>query len=416
MCEWPPVAAGCSAGRAAACPELEARPPAGVAGLPLGTAGLGGPPRGWGCRPLLGAVRALARPLGLVCPVTTAEAPGRGWMSCDQRPGGRGATQMDVPAPQAAGWGGGGREAEPTQETRCGWGGSLPQSPREHGSTSLLQCRALSPSPEEGAGTRQRFQSGSSVCTERAHSGQRWVGSGSERPESGHGGALPCSPLRRQERGPHAPTESSLGTRCPQRVRTGLGTRGYGATPRGGLQGTWRAPWGFSDAAPTPLGGGSGRPLPPCAPEDLQLHPAGAAQSADTCARVCAGELPRHGRAPRHPARRRARRPRPPGQVGPRLPPGTPDPPTGTLLSPWIGLLHCPCPSPGHPPPAAGPGPSWRLTRAGSRLSTPSVRQGCRPGPWASMGGVHGEAVQGQTAPAAWSWRPPEGALPSRAT
>lgn len=108
------------------------------------------------------------------------------------------------------------------------------------------------------------------MCTERAHSGQRWVGSGSDRPESGHGGALPCSPLRRQERGPHAPTETSLGTRCPQRVRTGLGTRGYGATPRGGLQGMWRAPWGSSDAAPTPLGGGSGRPLAPSPASSLR--------------------------------------------------------------------------------------------------------------------------------------------------
>lgn len=96
-------------------------------------------------------------------------------------------------------------------------------------------------------------------------------------------------------------------------------------------------------------------------------------------------------------------------------PQARPTPPPGRSCPP--GSACCTAPAQAlATPPAAGPGPSWRLTRAGSRLSTPSVRRGCRPRPWASMGGVHGEAVQGQMAPAAWSWCPPEGALPSRAT
>lgn len=170
-----------------------------------------------------------------------------------------------------------------------------------------------------------------------------------------HSGDRSVGPVPGQP-GPPAPTESSPGTRCPQGVQMGLGTRGYRATPRGGLQGTWRAPWGSPDAAPTPSGGGSGRPLPPCAPEDLQLHPAGAAQSADARARVRAGELPRHGRAPCHPARRRARRPRPPGQVGPRLPPDTPDPPPGRSC-PLDRPAALPLPKPWPPPQLQAPGP-----------------------------------------------------------
>ena len=170
-----------------------------------------------------------------------------------------------------------------------------------------------------------------------------------------HSGDRSVGPVPGQP-GPPAPTESSPGTRCPQGVQMGLGTRGYRVTPRGGLQGTWRAPWGSPDAAPTPSGGGSGRPLPPCAPEDLQLHPAGAAQSADARARVRAGELPRHGRAPCHPARRRARCPRPPGQVGPRLPPDTPDPPPGRSC-PLDRPAALPLPKPWPPPQLQAPDP-----------------------------------------------------------
>ena len=330
----------------------------------------------------------------------------------------------DIPAPQAAGRGGGSREAEPTQETRCGWEGSRTPSTREHGSARLPRHWAC-PCHQKRALGHASVPSQEALRTEHAHSGQRWRAPGQSALDLG-GGAPPCSSLRRQERGPHArtarapaPTGSSPGTWCQQGVWTGLGTRGYRVTPRGGLRGVCRTPWGSCDAVPHPWVEAQAGLFPPCAPKDLQLHPAGAAQSANTRARVRAWELPRHGRAPRHPARRCARRPGPPGQVGPRLPPDTPVPPhqdapvhaPGTHLSPWIGLLHRPWPPP--PPQLQGPWPSWRLTWVGSGLSSPRVREECHPRPW----GQHGSSAQrgpaGPDGPSGWSGRPPEGALPS---
>lgn len=84
----PPVAAGRSAGGGAACLGLEAGPPAGAAAPPLGTARQGAQPGARGAVPSWEQHGCWHSPLGLVCPVTTAEVPGCGWMSCDRRPGG----------------------------------------------------------------------------------------------------------------------------------------------------------------------------------------------------------------------------------------------------------------------------------------------------------------------------------------
>lgn len=87
-CLQPPVAAGRSAGGGAACLGLEAGPPAGAAAPPLGTARQGAQPGARGAVPSWEQHGCWHSPSGLVCPVTTAEVPGCGWMSCDRRPGG----------------------------------------------------------------------------------------------------------------------------------------------------------------------------------------------------------------------------------------------------------------------------------------------------------------------------------------
>lgn len=147
-------------------------------------------------------------PLGLGCPVTAAEAPGHGWMSCDQRPGGPRREPHRWMSPHLrllAGEGARGRLSPPR---RPGAGGEV-CCPRAPGSMALLRSYSTGCCPRH----QKRALGHASVCSRGAPyaqsvhaSGQRWAGSGSERPESGHRGALPCSPLRRQERGPRART------------------------------------------------------------------------------------------------------------------------------------------------------------------------------------------------------------------
>lgn len=181
---------------------------------------------------------------------------------------------------------------------------------------------------------------------------------------------------------------------------------------------------------------------PHAPPKDLQLHSPGASQSADARACVRAGELPRHGRAPRHPARRRARLYRQPGQVGAssqvRLlrsacPPGT------LLLAPSSAS------SPGRPPSCTTPGPqvrqlprlpcpsgmgmqTWRAGCgwAGPRVGTwlPGTEQSQVPGggglppslrPGPGTGDGASRSCRGRQAAPSWSRHPLVGAQLSRA-
>ena len=137
---------------------------------------------------------------------------------------------------------------------------------------------------------------------------------------------------------------------------------------------------------------------PHAPPKDLQLHPPGASQSADARACVRAGELPRHGRAPRHPARRRARLHRQPGQVGAsprarllRVGLAARDAPARALLrvEPWPPTQRHGPGAPGAPaPPASLPrrdgdadleGGVWVGRTEGGQLAVPGARWGRPP-------------------------------------
>lgn len=252
-------------------------------------------------------------PSGLVAPVTAAEVSGCGWMSCDRRPGGphgelRG-SGTDIPAPQAASRGGAGREVEPTQETWCS-GGFGPRAPGSTWLCSLPTALGLSPCHQVRHWDTPAFVV-RWLCAQSVHTAARGGGSGQSALDLG-GGALPHYHSGDRSGGPHARTAS--GPPPPPKAAQHGCQQGVGRVWGHGYRlplrvacGCVSHTLGVPDVAPTlgwKLRQASSPHVPP---KDLQLHPA-ELPSANTRARVRAWELPRHGRAPRHPARRCARR------------------------------------------------------------------------------------------------------------